>query len=265
MTVNINKDITLPDKGVPVESVAAGQDGTIQEWAVTAPLVSSIPVEDIAAGQDGTIQEWAITAPLVSSIPIENISAGQSGTIQVWAITAPLVSSIPIETITVPEIADVDFYKIYDAGTGTYTDYTTEAIEDTANDAPLLPPDPIQINDAHYIGFIKKFDSVIYLVGTLGEGTYQGSFEYYTGLAWATLSTYFGGAEDLTNFRNGDQVAIYLLPPVDMHAIDIDGDVARWVRYRITSIGSDYVQPLGTRMYVTPLSDISGQVIRINF
>lgn len=234
---------------------------TINKAKTTGPVGTA--TEEVTAAQAGTIQEFAITTEPVGTA-VEVIEAAQAGTIQPFAITTAPVG-IAIETITVPEIADVDFYKVFDAGTNTFTDLTAEANEDTVNDAPLLPATPIQVNDAHYVGSIRKFDSVIYIVGTLGGGTYSGVFEYWDGSAWTILPIFFGSETDLTNFRNGDKVAIYILPPSDMDSIEIDGDVARWVRYRITSIGVGYTQPLGTRMFTTPLALGQGQVIVVQF
>lgn len=156
--------------------------------------------------------------------------------------------------------SNVDYYFEYNHGITTYTDYTTEANEDTANDAPLLPSAPIQAQDAHFVGHGGRYFAILYEVGTAGAGTYNGDFRYWNGSGWFLLPTFFGGEVDLDDFKVQQKSCLFLLPPSDWERNSVNGTTAYWIRYADVVPGAGYSQPLANRIRVFPAFPRGGQM-----
>lgn len=181
-------------------------------------------------------------------------------------IVSPTQNNLTLPASRVTEISllapsDVQYYFLHDNGTGVYTDYTTEANEDTADDVPLLPPAPIQGSDEHFVGSLSKIKAVIYTVSTAGAGTYNAGFSYWHGTNWRTLPAYFGTEADLNDFRTAQESCLILLPPTDQAKNTVNSVSAYWIRYRVVAPGGGYGQPLAARIRITPGS-FAGQVMK---
>lgn len=166
-------------------------------------------------------------------------------------------AATPTTSLLVP--GPVDYYFVFDGVGSTYTDYTTEANEDTINDTPLLPAVlTVGPSGIHYVGMDSLFVAILYEVGTAAAGTFASIFEYSKSPGWKTLSEYFGMETDIDGFRVAERHVLALLPPTDFDKVTVDGQSAYWVRFRNTNTGAGYSQPLGNRIRVYPPAFVPG-------
>jgi len=176
-------------------------------------------------------------------------------------LTNPTIPAAPEQSLSKLVPGPVDYYFVFDNGSATFTDQTTEANEDTANDVDLLPAAPVQSNDRHFVGSDTLFVGILYKVGTAGGGTYTGLFEYSNGVGFSTLTSYFGAIADLDNFKVAERVGLFLLPPSDFAPVTINGQLAYWIRYEVQAAGAGYTQPLADRIWLYP-PVVGGQIMR---
>jgi hypothetical protein len=128
---------------------------------------------------------------------------------------------------------------------GVFTDETTEANQDTANDMTLFPAVPAA-GDAYCIGAAKKFSRVLFNVGTAGVGTYTVTWEYWNGTAWAALS---GVTDDTGAFKTaGVNDVVFTIPDAwTAHTINSQGPFY-YIRAKIDA-GTTTTVPVGTRAW----------------
>lgn len=133
---------------------------------------------------------------------------------------------------------------------GVFTDETTEAQNDTANDMTLLPATPA-VNDAYYFGFIKQFDVVIVNIGTQGAGVWTIVWEYWNGSAWVALSGVTDGTDHLRAATGNREVSF--TRPGDWATTNDGGNLPAtiyWIRGRVSAYTSVTIQPLGTQAWI---------------
>lgn len=174
------------------------------------------------------------------------------------ATSAPIPGIIPVVVLPVRSIVTPVYLKVYDSSVPSYTDYTTEANNPAANDAPLFP-DPLDGGDRCYIGSDYKFDQLLVNMGTAGQGTYAAFWQYRGAVTWATLSFLFDSEDELLWFRVSNYMAVYLDVEDDWTKATLDGQSAYWIRLVITVPRVGYVQPVATQIWVHKIS--GGQII----
>lgn len=146
---------------------------------------------------------------------------------------------------------------------GTFTDETTAAQNDTADDMHLLPASPAT-GDAYYFGKDGPFDELKIDISTAGAGTYSLTWEYYAEEKDSSGSTIASGWRDIPNvtdgtngFRNGGVNSVtWSLEDIakdtpnggaynTMASTTVNGTNDVYVRARVTSFSSLSTQPLG--------------------
>jgi hypothetical protein len=142
--------------------------------------------------------------------------------------------------------SDPDYVYWYDGSATTYTDYTSEATEDTADDFPLGD----QTIDYIYIGATGTFDDVRINCSTAGTGSTSALLvQYWNGSTWTTLANSVNMYDtDLNTFKSVKDAVLMLQVPDDWATTTVDGQSAYWIRIRpnVNYTGL----PLGQRIYM---------------
>jgi len=127
-----------------------------------------------------------------------------------------------------------DYVLFYDASSGTYTDYSSEARDyntaesSTIDDVPLPPQQATTSGDAIYVGSPDQFNKVAFLITTPGDySDISLGIEYWNGSAWTTLTT---TSDDTNGFKNDNVREITFDPPGDWATTDVNGTTAYWIR-----------------------------------
>ncbi|MDD4986911.1 MAG: hypothetical protein PHQ43_14280 [Dehalococcoidales bacterium] len=131
-------------------------------------------------------------------------------------------------------------------GGGVQTDETAQANNDTANDMTLLPAMPA-VNDAYYFGRASLWDWLELRMGTVGNGIWDITWEYWNGAAWAALDD----ANDATSgFMVSGNKLITFTRPGDWTQTTVGG-IANlyWIRARVSAYTSVVTQPKGNRAF----------------
>lgn len=132
--------------------------------------------------------------------------------------------------------ADADSVQQDDGGS--FTDETTDAGDNGADDVLPLPTTPAT-NDAFYIGDGDIFDRVSQEITTAGVGTWTITWEYYNG-SWTALSNV---VDNTTGFTvAGLKVLSYDLP-TDWQDVSVNGTTKKWIRGRVSAFTSITTQP----------------------
>ena len=130
-------------------------------------------------------------------------------------------------------------------------DETAEANSAVANDMHLLSVAP-QIDDAYYFASTGMFDILTINLGTQGDWNGTGVWEYWNGVIWqepdAVVDNTIGfeavaGVYDVT-FTVSE----------NWQSNIINGILAYWVRYRVTTFTAIVTQPLGTQSWVNTIA-----------
>jgi hypothetical protein len=128
---------------------------------------------------------------------------------------------------------------------GILTDETTAARQSTNNDMTLTPAAP-QVNDAYYIGFVRKFNRIWITMGTPGVGNWQNTEEYWNGSTWQALAN----VADLTSqFMASGLKSTSWTMPVDWQTCAVNGVTLYWMRYRVSAFNNLITQPKGTQAW----------------
>ena len=129
----------------------------------------------------------------------------------------------------------------------TFTDYTTEFGEATADDVAVLPAAPA-VEDAMYYGDDAEFASVEQNITTQGAGTWTITWEYWNGTAYTALSGVTDGTTGFTAATGW--VSTSFTVPGDWVKNTVDGVLKFWVRARVSAFTSITTQPLIGQGYV---------------
>jgi hypothetical protein len=127
---------------------------------------------------------------------------------------------------------------------GVQTDYATEINNAIANDVPLLPAAPLQVDDAFYFGLGQVWDQLWLNIGVAGVGNYVLAHEYWNGTTWAALS---GVIDNTSEFTVAGKNNIYWTRPGDWALTTVLGINLYWIRARVTAVVSYTTQPLSTQ------------------
>ena len=139
----------------------------------------------------------------------------------------------------------LEYAYSYESAGSVWTNESTAALDDTANDMNLLASAD-STNDAYYFGADEEFLGAYINIGTAGVGTYTVTWEYWNG-AWVAL----GNVDDTTTgFTAG--TGWYWVRwdlPSDWATYNNGGSTgtAYWVRARISAWTAITTPPKGTR------------------
>jgi hypothetical protein len=131
----------------------------------------------------------------------------------------------------------------YDATAGTYTDYTTEFSNTTADNAPIHG----NVGDMYYFGHTAQHCTLAWEVDTnLASNDYEYSFDYYHSI-WRN----YGKVWDRTNnFTTSDRMYFGKSESGSTTALSVNGHSAHWTRMTITAKGTG--SPMITRIRHRP-------------
>jgi hypothetical protein len=180
--------------------------------------------------------------------PIEN------PTHETWTqVPSAMGSSIVVCSGMTP----LSFYKVWAYDGGVYTDETTAAGNDTANDMTLMPADGGASGDAYYFGFsgfsvvTNSLRADLWInMGTAGSGNPTLKWEYDNGTAWVAADYVMqDGTSSFLGTTGWKNIIIYpgifgTLP--FWTQTSVNGTYAWWMRARLTA-GSYTTIPSGTR------------------
>jgi len=127
---------------------------------------------------------------------------------------------------------------------GVFTDYTTQANDDTSDDVVLAPAVPV-VNDAFYFGYQKPFVGIAIAVTTAATGNWSVVWEYWNG-AWVQVP----GLIDATQSFHvvGQSRAITPTVPAGWLVTTVDGVDAYWFRARVAVVNTTGIQPLAAKI-----------------
>jgi len=211
-----------------------------------AGVYTSPAVVNLTAAPTGSNLFWKWTGSLTGSVNPNHVHMTADRTVDVWfAAASAQTEAVAVLDITDPEtsiigINNIDGAVLKDNSPLTYTDYTAQANEDTANDVPLLPSSP-ETNDAFFFGVDNITDDYIRYVlniGTAGAGTWTLTYYYYNGSTWVALpanNVVYKDAQFL-NFRTAGLGAMVIIPPSDWTTVSVGGLTKYWIEARVTSL-----------------------------
>ncbi len=128
-----------------------------------------------------------------------------------------------------------------------YTDETTEANEDTANDMTLLPATPV-VGDAYFFGGTFPFQQVRVNIGTQGAGSWTVVWKYWDGTAWTALAGVTDGTVGFTAAVGNQDVTF--TQPDNWLPTSVNDQEAFYVKAEVTVYSSVTTQPKGTQSWV---------------
>jgi hypothetical protein len=131
---------------------------------------------------------------------------------------------------------------------GAFTNYTTQANNDTTNDVNLLPAIPV-VNDAFYFGSLYPFIKIMLNMGTAGAGVWTLIWEYYNGSAWVALSKVTIGNSAQFKGAAGERV-IEFAYPIDWAQVAVNSITCYWVRARVSAYTSIATQPKARKIRI---------------
>lgn len=128
-----------------------------------------------------------------------------------------------------------------------FTDYTTEAQNDTQNDVPLLPVSPI-VDDALYFGCDNPCRILTVDTDTAGVNDLTLTYEYWDGDSYEGLS---GITDDTNRFTTLGRETVSWDMPSDWATTTVTGTAVQsfWGRARVSAVTSAATQPLGSRVF----------------
>ncbi len=128
-----------------------------------------------------------------------------------------------------------------------FTEFTTEAANDTVLDVVLLPITPA-VADAHYFGFHNPARILSINIGQEGIGDWTLDWEYWNGTAFTALSNV---VDNSSAFKTPGLQAISWDMPSDFATSTITGSAvdAFWVRAVVDSVTTSSQQAIGTQEF----------------
>ena len=130
--------------------------------------------------------------------------------------------------------------KVYDHGTTTFANCALSSGLDGWTNNFQLTADAAneQVEDAAYFGDALPFAEVSFDLTVLFTGGDSGLYEYWNG-AWTTLPIAYDNTDTTAQdgLRPWQQVgAMMFVPPADWATTTVDGQLAYWIRWRVTAL-----------------------------
>lgn len=143
-------------------------------------------------------------------------------------------------------------FKFEDNSAVSFTDDTRDANNSTAGDAPAMPATQA-LNDATYFGHDERFYRLNVTLGTAKGGTWTGTWEYYNGSSWASLTDITDGTNNYAT--TGAQTVTFAIPD-DWAENTVNSASRYWIRFRISSFTSSGTTPVVSVCSVAMAGDI---------
>jgi len=116
----------------------------------------------------------------------------------------------------------------------TFADITEAATGPELATAGLMPATEA-LDDATYFGHDEKFYGLNLNLSTAKAGTWTGTWEYYNGSSWASLTDITDGT---SNYATTGAQSVTWAMPDDWATLAADGDTRYWIRFRISAFTS---------------------------
>lgn len=127
--------------------------------------------------------------------------------------------------------------KMEDNSISAFTDITSNTNGGAGRTNPnLMPPLSPALNDATYYGHDERFYRLNLNLAQGKGGVWTGTWEYYNGSSWASLTDVTDGTNNYTT--TGAQTVTFAIPN-DWATTTVDSDTRYWVRFRISSYTSN--------------------------
>lgn len=132
---------------------------------------------------------------------------------------------------------------LYDDSETSYTDYTTEINNATADDFFTLGPGANTVDDAFYLGSDTMFDSVKVTITTPGNGNWTIVKEYWNGSTWTEFSDVITDYQ--TDWKSSGWSEFTFTPDADWTTTTVNGSSSLYyIRFRASG-GSTMTQRPG--------------------
>ena len=220
-------------------------------------IVYAADVSDAALTSTVTISETSGSAQTNSSsaFPLSTqafIDSSVLATATLNAIVCEVGPTCPIanEVASMPSPVQTRIEGAHQDDGGVFTDETTDANNDTANDVTLLPV-VVAVNDAFYFLADHQFRVVWLNIGTAGTtATTTFAWEYFDGTSYVAVS----GLDDATSgFATAGTNAVTFDIADDLSEDTINGTTGFSVRARVSAgTGALATQPLATQIWYEP-------------
>jgi hypothetical protein len=224
--------IVEADSAAVAKQVAASQTGGDSGWSAASDTTIAAGV---AADYEGYTYRVKVSAG-AGNPDAHDVSVTGASSATVDSIGAALQEALRGQAIPA---------AIADDG-GAFTDETTAANEDTADDMTLFPAVPAQ-DDAYYFGFSAKVSRLLLNVTTAGVGTYTVAWEYYDGDSWETLT---GAVDDTGAFKNAGLHDVTWTPPADWATTTVNSQGPFYFIRAVIDNGTSTTVPLAGQAYV---------------
>jgi hypothetical protein len=245
-------DTTPPATHTPTITATAEAGCRFIYW--TGDLTGNVNPTTLHMTKNMTVSAWfAVEATESVDLPVPSV-VGSFDSITPTESVDLLAPSV-VESFFVTNPLDIAGAILKDSPS-TYTDYTTQANNDTANDVVLLPATPATpaTNDAFFFG-VSDIDSdtlrYVINIGTAGVGTWTITYYYWNGVAWTALPTtnVIHKSGQFLDFKTVGLGSLWIIPPVDWATTAVNGSTKYWLEARVTSYTSNTAIPLATRIY----------------
>ncbi|MGW8177237.1 MAG: hypothetical protein ACWGQW_00350 [bacterium] len=123
------------------------------------------------------------------------------------------------------------------------TDYTTEALNTTADDVPCMPTGGGAVGDGLYVGDANQFHTLEMWLTTPGVGTYTITPKYWNGSTWANL-TADTGWDNIANWQGSTWTWYKFIIPGDWAQTTIDGSTLYYIKFEVTAYTTCTTTPL---------------------
>lgn len=144
---------------------------------------------------------------------------------------------------------------------GSFTDEATDINDAGANDVAVFPATPA-VDDAFYVGADSKFSRVKWTIGTAGSTVMTVTWEYYDSSgSWSALTWEQQSVVDFDETA-GTYENIHEVPG-NWVMTAVDGQVAYWIRARVSAYTSVTTQALVTQAWLGLTSSGQGNQVVI--
>jgi len=170
--------------------------------------------------------------------------AGADKGIQVYVNPIPAIPTLTEQATDQTPTADPTIFLLY--GDGAYTDYTTEATEDTPDDVPLTGSLSPVSGDWIMIGCTDPFWVAGFDVTTAGVGGYEIKYvNYWNGVGWGRL---YANRGEVGNFKTVDVLRMAWDVPDDWATRSLNGSPDYYY------VGIEYLGGVGGTITTVPLA-----------
>jgi hypothetical protein len=131
---------------------------------------------------------------------------------------------------------------------GVFTDYSSAANNDTANDVYPVAATPA-VNDAFYFVSLYPFTKIMPKIGTKGVGVWTIAWEYYNGAAWVAVSNLKDTTVGFCPTAIGEKIVEFSYP-MDWASVTVNSITGYMIRARVSAYTSITTRPIITKIRI---------------